>query len=111
MKALRFVTLLFLVARFLVAQTPAQSPATGSITGHVYLGDSHLPARMAYVTLLPAIAADAKEKTPPASSATVQAGLDGSYIMNNVLPGTYYVVAGKLGYATTVPTPFLDPDL
>jgi hypothetical protein len=90
--------------------TAAQPPATGSITGHVYLGDSHLPARMAYVTLLPASAGDAKEKTPAASSATVQTGLDGAYLMNNVLPGAYYVVAGKLGYATAIPLAYLDPD-
>jgi protocatechuate 3,4-dioxygenase beta subunit len=98
------------------AQPPAQPTqrtlpaATGSITGHVTLGDSQLPARMAFVTLLPVTAADAKEKTPAVSSATVQTGLDGSYVMNNILPGAYYVVAGKLGYATTVPMPYLDPD-
>ena len=65
---------------------------------------------MAYVTLLPAAAADAAGKKPAVSAATVQAGLDGSYVMNNVLPGAYYVVAGKLGYATTIPIAYLDPD-
>jgi hypothetical protein len=89
---------------------PAQPPATGSITGHVYLSDSHLPARMAYVTLLPAGTASAGGKMPAVSSATVETGLDGSYVMNNVLPGAYYVVAGKLGYATTIPISYLDPD-
>jgi protocatechuate 3,4-dioxygenase beta subunit len=65
---------------------------------------------MAYVTLLPVIAAEAGDKKPVVSSATVQAGLDGSYVINNVLPGAYYVVAGKLGYATTIPISYLDPD-
>lgn len=129
MKALRLFTLLLLASRILVAQAPdpaAQSstpaepaaqptlsaapPATGSITGHVVLGDSHLPARMAYVTLLPAVAAAAGEKSPAVSSATVETGLDGAYVMNNVLPGAYYVVAGKLGYATTIPIAYLDAE-
>jgi protocatechuate 3,4-dioxygenase beta subunit len=113
LKLLRFITVLFLVSHIITAQTPAppaQPPATGSITGHVVLGDSHLPARMAYVTLLPVNAAEAGNKKQAVSSATVQAGLDGSYVINNVLPGAYYVVAGKLGYATTIPISYLDPD-
>ena len=129
MKFLRFLTWLILASRIVTAQAPdpgvqasgpaeppaqptvpAQRPATGSIAGHIYLGDSHLPARMAYVTLLPAGAAASGEKTPAVSSATVETGLDGSYVMNNVSPGAYYVVAGKLGYATTIPISYLDPD-
>ena len=91
-------------------QTPAataQPPATGSVSGHVYLGDSHLPARMAYVMLLPG-GADAGDKKPVVSSGTVQAGLDGAYVIPNVLPGTYYVIAAKLGYAS--PLAGTDPD-
>jgi hypothetical protein len=93
------------------AQTPAAvapPPATGSLSGHVYLGDSHLPGRMAYVILLPGGDADAGDKKPVVSSGTVQAGLDGAYLMQNVLPGTYYVIAGKLGYAS--PLAGSDPD-
>ena len=88
---------------------PVQPPATGSIAGHVFLGDSRLPARMAYVILLPVGATEAGDKKP-ASTAAVQAGLDGSFVMQNVLPGTYYVAAVKLGYASPVPVSYLDPD-
>jgi hypothetical protein len=87
---------------------PAQPPATGSVTGHVYLGDSHLPARMAYVILLPGSGAEAGDKKPVVSTATVQTGLDGAYVIPNVLPGTYYVIAAKLGYAS--PLAGIDPD-
>jgi hypothetical protein len=129
LKALYLLAVPLLASQMLVAQTsepagqssaspqppakqaaPAQPPAAGTITGHIILGDSHLPARMAYVTLLPANAADAGDKKPALSSATVQTGLDGAYVMNNILPGAYYVVAGKLGYATTIPISYLDPD-
>jgi hypothetical protein len=63
---------------------------------------------MAYVTLLPAGAAQASEKKPAVTSATVQTGLDGAYVMPNILPGTYYVVAARLGYATSVPITYID---
>jgi hypothetical protein len=88
----------------------AQPPATGSVTGHVFLGDSHLPARMAFVTLLPFTAAEAGDKKPVVSSATVQTGLDGAYVMPNILPGVYYVIAVKLGYVTPIPFSYVDPD-
>ena len=107
MKVLRLLAVLLLAARVLAAQSPAPPPATGSITGHVVLGDSHLPARMTYVTLLPVIAAEAGDKKPALTSATVQTGLDGAFVMPNVLPGSYYVVAAKLGYAAPVPIDYL----
>ncbi len=89
---------------------PMQSRATGGITGHVYLGDSHLPARMAFVTLLPAGGEEAGGTKPVVSKAEAQTGLDGSFVLPNVLPGAYYVVAVKPGYATPVPLPYLDSD-
>jgi hypothetical protein len=63
---------------------------------------------MAYVILLPGGSADAGDKKPVVSTATVQTGLDGAYVMPNVLPGSYYVIAGKLGYAS--PLDGVDPD-
>ena len=110
MKVLRILTLLILVSRFLPAQSHAQPPATGTITGHVYLGDSRLPARMAYVILLPVGATEGGDAKPVASTATVQTGLDGSFLMQDVLPGTYYVAAAKLGYASPVPASYLISD-
>jgi hypothetical protein len=129
MKVFRLLTLLLLASRLLPAQSPAPDaqspppsesstqssphsppPATGSITGHVYLGGSHLPARMAFVTLLPLTATEAGDAKPVVSTATVQTGLDGAYVMPNILPGAYYVAAVKLGYASPVPYSYLDPD-
>jgi hypothetical protein len=63
---------------------------------------------MAYVILLPGAEADAGEKKAAVSTATVQAGLDGAFVLQDVLPGTYYVIAGKLGYAS--PLAGADPD-
>ncbi len=110
MKVFRLLTLLLLASRLLPAQSPTPPPATGSITGHVYLGDSHLPARMAYVILLPVDAAVGGDKKPTASTATIQTGLDGAYVMPNVLPGVYYVAAVKLGYASPVPASYVISD-
>ena len=120
MKVFRLLTILLFASHLLPAQPPepdAQSPsppalppATGTITGHVYLGVSHLPARMAYVTLLPVSAGESGDKMPVVSTATVQTGLDGAYVMPNILPGTYYVAAAKLGYASPVSYSYLGPD-
>jgi Carboxypeptidase regulatory-like domain len=125
LKLLRLFVMLVLASRMLAAQmpevstpaeppaqpaAPAEPPATGTITGHVSLSDSRLPARMAYVTLLPVNAAEAGDKKQGVSSAIVQTGLDGSFVMPNVLPGTYYVIAAKLGYASPVAIAYLDPD-
>ena len=110
MKRLGSVATLILVSPVLVAQAPvrhAQPLATGSVTGHVFLGDSHLPARMAFVALLPVDAAEGDDRQPVVSSATVQTGLDGSFLMPNVLPGAYYVIANKLGYVSPVPISYL----
>lgn len=110
MKVIRLLTVLLLASSLLPAQSLAPPPATGTITGRVILGDSHLPARMAYVTLLPASAGETGDKKPVVSTATVQTGLDGAYVMPNILPGVYYVAAIKLGYATPIPFSYVDPD-
>jgi hypothetical protein len=86
----------------LTAQQPsqpvAQPAATGTVIGHVYLGDTHLPARMATVALLFIAGGEAKDAKPADSNATAQTGLDGSFLISNVAPGEYYVVAKKFGY-------------
>jgi Carboxypeptidase regulatory-like domain len=91
------------------AQQSAQPQATGTVTGRVFLGDSHLPARLAIVTLLPASRTDARTAKSTASYALVQTGLDGSYVIPNIVPGAYYVVAQDLGYASPVPLDYADP--
>jgi len=116
----RLLPVLVLTSRMLAAQAPepstqpppvrVQPPVTGSVTGHVFLGDSRLPARMALVVLLPVGHTEVHNAKPTASNAQVQTGLDGSYVIPNILPGTYYVVVQKLGYAIPVPISYVDPD-
>ena len=131
MKALRLLTLLIFPSLALPAQSPAP-PAlpkpTGVVTGHVYLGDSRLPARMASVTLMPVPNPDtpaAKDSFPTnavpsepspdgtvtltfkpnqgptsASVVTVETLLDGSFSFSNVFPGQYYLIVEKRGYVS-----------
>jgi len=103
---LSILAILLAVSIKLPAQSSAPPPATGSVTGHVFLGDSHLPARMAYVTLLPAIVADAGDKKQAVK--LTQTGLDGAFFMPHVLPGSYYIVGMKRGYS--LPAPDLNGD-
>jgi hypothetical protein len=84
----------------------AAKPGTGTVTGHVYCADTNAPARMARVRL-----ESAKERSgsnPQSSSdvpvgAIVQTALDGSFIIPNVAPGSYYVIAALSGYLSPSP--------
>jgi hypothetical protein len=75
--------------------------ATGTVTGRVYCADTNAPARMARVQL-----ESAKETSggnPQTSSdvpvgGIVQTALDGSFIIPNVPPGGYSVIATLSGY-------------
>lgn len=85
------------------ALSAQQKPAAGAtVSGHVYCADTNTPARMATVTLQPANYLDAlapgKEKHVTADGEAVQTLLDGSFVLHNVAPGTYYVVASQQGY-------------
>lgn len=102
MKILRLVAILLFAARGLAAQAPA---ATGVVTGHVFLGDSHAPARLATISLISTrptqpTQPNAAESAPrdTAWSAHVQSTLDGSFTIPNVPPGDYYFLAEKAGY-------------
>lgn len=94
--------LLFLLA--LAPPTLAQQ-ATGTVTGHVFCADTHLPARLASVYLLPAVNPNTASKSSttqdqPHEAATnvLQTVLDGSFTIPNVHPGNYYVIAEQPGY-------------
>jgi hypothetical protein len=93
---------LLVIPLAVTAQQPVRpaslTAGTGTVIGHVYLGDTHLPARMATVVLLPIASGDVKDAKPADSNTTVQTGLDGSFFIPNVVPGEYYVVAKKAGY-------------
>jgi hypothetical protein len=94
------------------AQNNAAKPGTGVVTGHVYCADTNAPARMAQVQLESAKAAEirrgahSRETWKPElrfasdvpAGGIVQTALDGSFVIPNVPPGSYYVVAAAAGY-------------
>jgi hypothetical protein len=77
----------------------------GTVTGHVVCGDTRGPARMASVVLQPVVDLNSpavgpvtrNSKSEPATT-VVGTMLDGSFVIPNVPPGDYYVIAEKLGY-------------
>ena len=89
------------------AQTnPSARHATGTVTGHVYCADTNAPARMARVRL--ESAKETSGGTPQNSSdlpvgGIVQTALDGSFIIPDVPPGGYYVIATLSGYLSPRP--------
>ena len=114
MKILLFV--LIVVAGAAQAQAPAapDAPAVGRVTGAVHCQDSGLPGRFAAIQLLPeTVSADpGKLKLDEITSALKSAlkniftgsdlstltGLDGSFQLQKVPPGTYFVIAQLPGY-------------
>jgi hypothetical protein len=93
-------------------------PGTGTVTGHVICQDTQKPARFAQVALVAvpatvmampkfdgsdskAIQAFSKAMNEAMRSATFmlgQAGIDGSFVVEDVAPGDYYVMASVGGY-------------
>jgi len=63
---------------------------------------------MAYVTVLPVPAAAEGDDKPSNRTSLVQTGLDGAFVLPNILPGSYYVIALKLGYS--IPGPYSNGD-
>ncbi|WP_058187614.1 peptidase associated/transthyretin-like domain-containing protein [Terracidiphilus gabretensis] len=74
----------------------------GTVTGHVFYADTNAPARMVTVALQSTESVDAlqSQKSGQVASYTqnVQTLLDGSFLLRNVVPGTYYVTASTPGY-------------
>ena len=93
-----------------LAQQPPESggQGSGSVTGHVYCADTNKPARFARVTIesvedLRAVEIDKEGKLAPRKPATAtleETGLDGSYLIQNLPPGRYYILAELPGYLT-----------
>ena len=73
-----------------------------TVSGHVYCGDTNAPARMATVVLEPAKIVESispgEEQHAVFSGEAVETLLDGSFVMQHVTPGTYYVIASQPGY-------------
>ena len=113
--------ILFLSSISAFAQPAPSSPAapTAQVSGHVTCGDTGQPARFASVQLIaeqpnkdPIIDPASMGKNPDFEKAMAKAmtammkgsnlsaitGLDGSFSLDKVPPGTYYVVAQQPGY-------------
>jgi hypothetical protein len=118
-KAFRRVQLAaVLTALCSVAAGQTSKPGTGTVTGHVVCQDTQKPARFAQVMVfsVPAtlttmgkmdatdsktIQAFTKAMTDAMNSASLvltQTGFDGSFVMTDVAPGDYYMMASVAGY-------------
>ena len=92
------------VALAATAQTNSATPPTGTVTGHVYCADTNAPARGAQVQLETVkstehrLAGHGQASSDMPAGGIVQTALDGGFVIPNVPPGSYYVVAKAAGY-------------
>ena len=122
MKMLAAAALICASAVIVAQKTDANDPV-GTLVGHVYCGDTNAPARFARVTL-EAVQDQASPVNAPASAqgggtasgstvSTVETAPDGSFTMEKVKPGDYYVNVEKEGYispkAMFAPKELADP--
>jgi hypothetical protein len=80
------------------ARAEKSKPATGSITGTVFCGDTNLPARLAEIYLV---------QVGPGSHGSAGHGstdLEGRFTVNRVAVGNYFVVAVLPGYLNLLGT-------
>lgn len=94
---------LSLVAPGSAQQEGSDRPLGAStVSGHVYCDDTNAPARMATVVLEPAGVVESiipgEEQHAVFSGEAVETLLDGSFVMEHVAPGTYYLIASQPGY-------------
>ncbi len=100
------ITLFIVLLALAPAARSQQTQATGSVTGHVFCADTHLPARLASVYLLsvvnpnttPVKVSTLEDQSHEAATNVLQTVLDGSFTIPNVHPGNYYVIAEQPGY-------------
>ncbi len=95
-QAVRCALLLFVFSvAGMVPALPQAEPAMGTVYGHVFCADTQKPARFATVHLQPA-----KTEAGSFGMGFIMAttGSDGSFEMNGVAPGDYYVEATLAGY-------------
>jgi len=103
------------------AQQPTSATGTGTVTGHVTLGDTQRPGRFATVVLYgvptevtapvkpdPDATEEAQMKAFAAAFKNIgktnmvqaQTGADGAYVATDVAPGDYYVFGAVTGYVS-----------
>lgn len=99
------------VSGYVVGDAQPQTQYSGSVSGHVYCADTNAPARFARVTLVPL-----NTTLGPGRGGSVSTGLDGSFQIQNIAPGTYYISAvlsgyiGPLAQAQVSPADIANPD-
>lgn len=84
-------------------QKQADQPAgTATVSGRVFCADTNTPARMASVVLQPAEVVEAigsgHAKDVSYGGEASETDLDGSFTIQHVPPGVYYVIASQTGY-------------
>jgi len=100
-----------------VSQAASQEPVHSTVTGRVLCGDTGLPARFAVVQLLPARSvpeplarpqdfASGLQKAMEGRAITALTRIDGSFRLENVMPGVYYVIPQLAGYLTPLAAQF-----
>ncbi len=98
---LELVCVIGFAATVIAQQKPAEEP-TSTVSGRVFCADTNAPARMASVVLQPAGMIDqwqpGEENQVSFHGEVVETLLDGSFSMQHVAPGQYYVVASQHGY-------------
>lgn len=85
-----------------IGHNPAGPLATGSVTGHIYCGDTHRPARMARIRLhpVPVSNPDRTQRLEQliGNGTSSETGMDGEFNIQHVKPGTYYLSVSFPGY-------------
>ncbi len=84
-----------------VKLVPQSAAGSGAVTGHVYFAGANGPARFVQIGLQPTTFEHALPGQQLTTSVTIyQTGLDGSFLIPHVFPGTYYLVALQPGFAS-----------
>jgi len=117
----RSIPLLAVSALAISAAAQQSATGTGTVTGHVTLGDTQRPGRFATVVLygVPAevtatpkadpdageeaqmkVFADALKNIGKTNMVNAQTGADGAYVATDVAPGDYYVFGAVTGYVS-----------
>lgn len=94
-------------------QKRAPTPATTTVSGHVFCADTNAPARKASVILQPADQIDAihpgEDQHVSSHGEMIPTLLDGSFTIPHVEPGVYYVIATQEGYISPLTSMYAPP--
>ncbi len=111
------VVLLFYCLPLCAQSGPSQTAAKGVVTGHIYCADTQMPARFASVQLQPEKDTSAQDlkintekldftailgKLMQGSGLSTLTRIDGSFRIENVPPGAYYVITQLDGYLSAL---------